>query len=90
MKVNRRETCADAVREVVGKAGRAIRYSEIVKLVKVRGTWTDDTIAQDLMSHTVNLPPARFHWKNIQPFLFLNGDGTFEFYRTGQHPIIKD
>ncbi len=89
MRVNRRETCADAVREVVSQAGRAIQYSEIVTRVKARGTWTDDTIAQDLMSHTVNLPPARFHWKNIQPFLFLNGDGTFEMYKSGQHPNVK-
>jgi len=89
-KGNRGETCWEAISEIINQAGKARRYSDILKLVKERGTWTDDHIAQELMSHLVNLPPARFHWKNIQPFLFLNADGTFEAYKAGKHPNVQE
>ena len=34
----------------------------------------------------VNLPPARRHWKNMQPFLFLRPDGRYEICNRAKHP----
>lgn len=82
------ETCQEVIREVTA-SGKAMRYSEILGLVKARGNWTDDHIAQEMISYVVNLPPARVHWEKVQPFLFLNPDGTFEMYKAGTHPKVK-
>ncbi len=83
------ETCAEAIRSVM-KPGRIVAFSELFRLVKQRGAWTDETIWQHLMSLIVNLPPARRHWPTSNPFLFLHGDGRFELYDPEVHPRIRD
>lgn len=89
-KGHRGETCQEVIREITISTGKAMRFSQIVSLVKARGDWTDDHIAQEMISYVVNLPPARVHWPKVKPFLFLNADGTFEIYREGTHPKFQN
>ena len=69
------ESCAEAIRSSI-KAGETLSYSEFFDRVMKRGDWKDSTIWQHLMAVVVNLLPARYHWKSVQPFLFLHGDGA--------------
>jgi hypothetical protein len=61
-------------------------FSDLYKRVKQKGDWKDETIWQHLIGLIVNLPPARHHWKNFAPFLFLHGDGRYELYDSQKHP----
>lgn len=81
------ETCAEAIRTSI-KPGQILPFSELFKRIKQRGTWKDETIWQHLMSLVVNLPPAREHWKNVNPFLFIHGDGRYELYDPKAHPQV--
>jgi hypothetical protein len=84
-KGNQGESCAEAVRSSL-KPGENVTFSELYKRVKQRGDWKDETIWQHLIGLIVNLPPARYHWKNVVPFLFLHGDGRYELYDPQKHP----
>lgn len=84
-KGNQGESCAEAVRSSL-KPGEVATFSELYKRVKQKGGWKDETIWQHLIGLIVNLPPARHHWKNVVPFLFLHGDGRYELYDPQKHP----
>ena len=81
------ETCAEAIRSVV-RPGEVVRFSELFRRVRQRGTWKESTIWQHSMSLVVNLPPARFQWKSASPFLFLRPDGRYELYDPTLHPPV--
>jgi len=83
------KTCSEAIRAVISH-GELVTASELFGRVKQRGAWKDGTIWQHLMSLVVNLPPARHHWKNSEPFLFLHGDGRYELYDERSHPQVRD
>ena len=83
------ETCSELIRAVMSN-GEVITSSELFRRVKQRGSWKDETIWQHLMSLVVNLPPARHHWKNAVPFLYLHGDGRYELYDERIHPRVRD
>lgn len=74
------ETLAEAIRDELRKAGGGpLEYNDLAARVRTRGTWTDGSIAQDVMSLVSNLPPARITWPSVkEPFLFLHEDGRFE------------
>jgi hypothetical protein len=83
------ESCAQAIRNSL-QTGEILSYSQLYLLVKKKGAWKNSTIWQHLMALVVSLPPARYHWKNVTPFLFLHGDGRYELYSEDKHPdIIK-
>ena len=79
------ESCAEALKSSI-KAGEILTFSELFDRAKKRGDWKDSTIWQHLMMVVVNLPPARYHWPNKKPFLFLHGDGRYELYNKTKHP----
>jgi hypothetical protein len=83
------ETCAEAIRASL-RPGEIVTFSDLFKRVRGKGTWQDEAIWQHLMSCVVNLPPARRHWKNAKPFLFLHGDGRYELYAVGRHPMVVE
>jgi hypothetical protein len=88
-KGNSGETCAEAIRAVISNS-EVVTYSELFRRVRQRGSWKNETIWQHLMSLVVNLPPARHHWKNSDPFLYLHGDGRYELYDGRVHPQVRD
>ena len=79
------ESCAEAIRSSL-KLGEIVTYSELYKRVKHKGAWKDETLWQHMMGLAVNLPPARRHWKTMDPFLFVHGDGRYELYDPKKHP----
>lgn len=83
------ETCAEAIRALI-EAGQILAFSQLFSGVKEKGAWKNETIWQHLMSLVVNLPPARRHWKNVNPFLFLRGDGRYELYNPKIHPEVLE
>lgn len=84
-KGNQGESCAEAVRSSL-KPGEVATFSELYQRVKQKGDWKDETIWQHLIGLIVNLPPARHHWRNVVPFLFLHGDGRYELFDPQKHP----
>ena len=61
-------------REVIAgslSTGEVEGFQELYRRVFAHGSWRDSTILQHLMSCVVNLLPARQHWRNVEPFLFL-------------------
>ncbi len=83
------QTCGEAIRASIGPS-EAVSASELFKRVKKLGSWKNDTIWQHQISLVVNLPPARHHWKNTKPFLFLHSDGRYELYDAGRHPKVVE
>jgi hypothetical protein len=82
------ETCAEAIRQVVAVSEPAW-YGDVFEKVRCRGTWADDTIHQQMMQWTVNLPPAYLHWpRSSEKFLFLRSDGLYELYRPRAHGVF--
>jgi len=81
------ESCAEAIRTSINNS-EILSFNEFVSRVKSRGSWSDDTIWQQLMRFAVNLVPARYHWKGTEQFLFLRGDGRYELYDFQKHPLI--
>jgi len=79
------ESCAEAVRSSI-KPGEKLSYRELYSRTKSKGAWKESTLQQHLMALIVNLPPARFHWEHVDPFLMLNQDGTYELYDSARHP----
>ena len=79
------ESCSEAIHASLER-GEVVTFLELYKRVKQKGSWKDDSIWQDMMALIVNLPPARYHWKNTAPFLFLHGDGTYELYDPNKRP----
>jgi len=86
-RVKSKETCAEAIRSLI-RPGKVMSFSELSANLKKTNIWKDDTIWQHLMGLVVNLPPARYHWKNARPFLFIRADGRYELYNPGVHPEI--
>jgi hypothetical protein len=82
------QSCSEAIRELVGN-GEAITFGQLFAGVKSRGDWKDETIWQHLMGLVVNLPPAGFHWKTMDPFLFLGPDGRYQLYDEAVHPKVQ-
>ncbi len=66
--------------------GGVMRCSDIYAQVRALGSWTDETIYQQLMAGIVNLPPARLHWRNVDPFVYLRCDGQCEIFDAKVHP----
>ena len=64
------------------------RFSDILNDVKKMGAWKDQTIWLHMMSMVVNLPPARLHWPNTKPALFIRPDGQYELYDKSKHSKI--
>jgi len=83
------ESCREAIRKCI-KPGEVLSFSELYNKVRQLGAWKDETVWQQLIAVIVNLPPARFHWKSVQPFLFIRGDGRYENYDSKIHPQIID
>src|SRR5262245_52590748 len=84
------ETCTEAVRSLFTE-GAVFPASEIFARVKECGSRKDSTIWQHLMSLVVNLPPARHHWKNTKPFLFLRPTADTNSMTTGNiRPLSND
>jgi hypothetical protein len=83
------ESCAEAIRESI-RRGEVLTFSEFFKRVREKGSWKDETIWQHLMALVVNLPPAKYHWPNKRPFLFLHGDGRYSLYDSEIHPKVQD
>lgn len=83
------ESCAEAVRASI-KPNEVLSFSELRERVIQRGRWKEETVWQHLMGLIVNLPPARRHWENMQPFLFLRPDGQYEVYNRTQHPEVTE
>ena len=81
----RGQSCGDAIRSSF-ESGEIVAFSELYRRVKQKGSWKNETIWQHLMALVVNLPPARYHWKSIKPFLFLHNDGRYEIYSSQKHP----
>jgi len=81
------ESCSAAIRNSI-RPGEILSFAEVYKRVRDHGTWSDETIWQHLMAVVVNLPPARFHWKGVEPFLFIRPDGRYEVYNPQVHPEI--
>jgi hypothetical protein len=79
------ESCADAIHSSL-KPGEVVTYSELYKRVKQKGSWKDETVWQHMMGLLVNLPPARRHWKTMDPFLIVHADGRYELYDPKKHP----
>jgi hypothetical protein len=84
-KGNQGESCTEAIRSSL-KPSEVATFSELYKRVKQKGNWKDETIWQNLMCNIVNLPPAKYHWKGAEPFLFLHDDGRYELYDPQKHP----
>jgi hypothetical protein len=84
-KGNQGESCSEAIRTSM-KSGEMVTFSELYKRVKQKGSWKDDTVWLHMMALVVNLPPARYRWKTVKPFLFLHGDGRYELYDPQKHP----
>ncbi len=81
------ETCSDAIRALFADR-TTLSASTIFTQVKQSGPWKDQTIWQHMMALIVDLPPARHHWKNARPFLFLRPDGQLELYDDREHPEV--
>lgn len=81
------ESCAEAIRASI-KTGDTLSFSEIVRRVRKRGEWKDETIWQHLMALVVNLPPARYHWRSAEPFLMVRPDGQYELHDPSRHPKV--
>jgi hypothetical protein len=81
----RGESFADAIRSSL-RHGEVVTFSELYERVKQKGSWKEETVWQHMMGLIVNLPPARHHWKNMEPFLFIHGDGRYELYDPQRHP----
>jgi len=64
------------------------QFSNILAEVKKLGSWKEQTICLHMMSMVVNLPPARLHWPNRTPVLFLRPDGQYELYDETKCPNI--
>ncbi len=79
------ETCAEAIESSLAR-GEVVAYSELFSRVRQKGSWKNETVWQNLMAVIVNLPPARYHWHSVKPFLFLHGDGRYELYDPQKHP----
>ncbi len=67
-----------------------LRASDIFARVKDLGLWKDETIWQYMMALTADLSPARHHWQNARPFLFLCPDGRYQIYDDRKHPPVVD
>ncbi len=83
------ESCAEAIRSSL-EPGEIATFSELYRRVKLKGTWKDESVWQDMMALIVNLPPARRHWRTQEPFLFLHGDGRYELYDSAKHPKVVE
>jgi hypothetical protein len=79
------ESCAEAFRASM-ENGEVITATELCNRVKQMGTWKEETICEHMMGLTVNLPPARYRWKTMKPFLFIHEDGRYELYDPKRHP----
>lgn len=88
-KGHRRETCAEAIRDSL-KPRELATFGELDQRVRQRGAWKDETIWQNLMACVVNLPPARRHWKSVEPFPVVHMDGRYELYDPNRHPKVID
>ena len=89
IKGNQGESCAGAIRSSL-KAGEVVTFSDLYRRVKGKGFWKDETIWQHMMGLVVNLPPARWYWKGMDPFLFIRADGRFELYDPDKHPKVLE
>ena len=83
------QTCAEAIKASFAP-GEVVSSAELFRRVKKLGSWNDETVWQHQMSLIVNLPPARWHWVNSRPFLFLRPDGRYEIYDDHKHPKVAD
>jgi hypothetical protein len=81
------ESLPEAIRSIM-QPGKAMSFSELVIEIKKKGSWQDDTIWQNLMSHLRNLVPAKYHWNPKEQFLFLRPDGRYELYSPETHPEV--
>lgn len=81
------QTCAEAIRANV-RPNEIVSASSLYESVKRLGDWKDETIWQHLMAVVVNLPPARHHWRDADPFLFVRPDGQYELYDDRKHPRV--
>jgi hypothetical protein len=83
------ESCAEGIR-ACSTDRNPRRASEIFRHTKERGSWSDETVWQHLMSLLVNLPSARHRWPSRKPFLFLCPDGRYELYVAETHPRVLE
>jgi hypothetical protein len=82
------ETCASALMSALARSGNRASADELFLQVKKTGHWTVEIIWTELLSHTVNLPPAYHRFPattGAQRFLFLREDGNYEMYDPTWH-----
>ena len=85
----RGETCPEVLQEIVG-AHQPLIFSDLLSMVRRRGTWSDNTIYRQAMKWTINLPPAYLEWPaSKRRFLFLRPDGLFELYDEAKHGAFR-
>lgn len=85
-------TTVDALGKILPLPGTVISAKDLFEEVKQlgQGAWTDDHVWQEIMSRTVNLVPAYYHWNRIKQedrFLFLHEDALYERYDPNIHGI---
>ena len=83
------EACSEAIANSL-QVNEIVTFTELFNRVRKKGTWKDDAIWQHLIGLAVNLPPARRHWKNAKPFLFLHEDGRYELFNPNRHPPTRE
>jgi hypothetical protein len=82
------ETCSGALMSALAKMGNRATSQDLFNQVKKLGHWTDVNIWQEILSHTINLPPSYRVFPAITPaqrFLFLREDGNYEMYDMNWH-----
>lgn len=80
-------TMAQAIREAIELAGRALTRDEIRQFVAERypEQWQPATLTAHLYGCAINNPKAYIHHPNADRFLYKRGDGTFELYDAKLH-----
>ena len=82
------ENCASAIMGALARSGNRAPAQELFDQVKKLGHWTDENIWSEMLSHTINLPPAYHRFAGTTPaqrFLFLREDGNYEMYDPAWH-----
>lgn len=61
------ETCAGSLMSALAKMGNRATAQSLFEQVKKLGHWTDENIWTEMLSHTINCPPAHHRFPMITP-----------------------
>ncbi len=82
------QTCPDALRSALVQMGGRAPAQTLFEQVRKLGHWTDASIWQTMLSHTVNVPPSYHLYGLVTPaqrFLYMREDGNYEMYDRSWH-----